>query len=271
MEAIVFKSQQGNPVTTSKLVAAKFGRDHKNVLQTIDQILADSQLPDNEQSLTSQPLQNKLREYFYEYQEETKVGNGGSKMSRVFLMSRKGFDLVVMQFKGKKALQFKIEFIEAFDAMQKEIQRLQAQQPQQFTVPQNFREALLLAAKQQELIEEQQKKIDTDRPKVEFYDNVLHSDSTFTTTQIAKELGMSAAALNKKLNEMHVQYKQNGSWVPYAKYQGDGLTKSETIMISQKDGRKIAILSFKWTMKGREFIHNKLKAVEPKAVEIEAI
>ena len=268
MEAIVFKSQQGNPVTTSKLVADKFEKQHKNVIRDIDKLIADMQLPDNQCGLNFEPTFN---QYFYETTMDVAGPQGGFRKERLFIISRKGFELLVMGFTGKKALQFKIEFIEAFDAMQKEIQRLQAQQPQQFTVPQNFREALLLAAKQQELIEEQQKKIDTDRPKVEFYDNVLHSDSTFTTTQIAKELGMSAAALNKKLNEMHIQYKQNGSWVPYAKYQGDGLTKSETIMISQKDGRKIAILSFKWTMKGREFIHNKLKAVEPKAVEIEAI
>ena len=261
---IVFKSQQGNPVTTSKLIAQKFERQHKNVLQTIDDIIKDMQVLDNEHELTSQPMfQPTSSQYFYEYLEDIQIGNGATRKERCFMVSRKGFELVVMHFKGQRALQFKLEFIEAFDAMQKEIERLKTQQ-NTFQVPTSFREALLLAAKQQEVIEQQQAKIAIDKPKVDFYDSVLHSDSTFTTTQIAKELGMSAAALNKRLHEMKIQYKQNGSWVPYAKFHAMELTKSETVIIEKNDGKKIAILSFKWTEKGREFVHSKIKMMEAK-------
>lgn len=103
-----------------------------------------------------------------------------------------------------------------------------------------------------------EEKVAEDKPKVEYHDQVLTSVSTLTTTQIAKELGMSAIALNRKLHELKVQYKQNGSWVPYAKYQGKGYTESETIKIEGKDGTVATKMVFKWTETGRKFIHELL-------------
>lgn len=50
-------------------------------------------------------------------------------------------------------------------------------------------------------------------PKVNYYEKVLQSTSTYNTNQIAKELGMSAVTLNQKLREMGVQYKQGGQWL----------------------------------------------------------
>lgn len=127
-----------------------------------------------------------------------------------------------------------------------------------YSVPRTFAQALRLAAEQQEKIEKQQRLIELQAPKVEYHDQVLTSVSTLTTTQIAKELGMSAIALNRKLHELKVQYKQNGSWVPYAKYQGKDYTESETIKIEGKDGTVATKMVFKWTETGRKFIHELL-------------
>ncbi len=117
--------------------------------------------------------------------------------------------------------------------------------------------------KQKELlnrkIEEQQKLLELQAPKVEYHDAVLASVSTYTTTQIAKEMGMSATALNKKLHELGVQYYQNGSWLLYAKYQDKGYTESETIKFNSKKGDTITKMVFKWTEEGRKFIHEKIK------------
>jgi hypothetical protein len=44
-------------------------------------------------------------------------------------------------------------------------------------------------------------------PKAEYYDNVLQSTETYATTRIAIELGVSAIAMNKKLQEKRVQRK----------------------------------------------------------------
>ena len=50
-----------------------------------------------------------------------------------------------------------------------------------------------------------------------------HVRKTYTTTEIAKELGMSSAvALNRLLCERRVQFKQNGTYVLYAEYAEHG-------------------------------------------------
>jgi len=59
-------------------------------------------------------------------------------------------------------------------------------------------------------------------PKVSYYDDVLQSTNTMTTTQIAKSLGMEAQSLNRKLKEAGVIYRQSGMWMlmaPYSRWQ----------------------------------------------------
>lgn len=111
--------------------------------------------------------------------------------------------------------------------------------------------------KEKEARIEAQKQIELQAPKVEYYDDVLNSQSTYTTTQIAKELGIGAPTLNQKLHKLGVQYKQNGSWLVYYKYQNQGFTKSKTLKF-QQNGRITTKMSFEWTEKGREFIHKLL-------------
>ena len=75
------------------------------------------------------------------------------------------------------------------------------------------------------ILEEQHKE---SVPKLEYHDKVLMSADTYTTNQIAKELGLSAITLNKKLKSLGVQYRQSGQWLLYAKYQNKGYTKTHT-------------------------------------------
>ncbi len=52
---------------------------------------------------------------------------------------------------------------------------------------------------------------------------LMHVNKTYTMTEIAKELNMrSASSLNKKLSDMKIQFKQNGTWVLYSKYSSCG-------------------------------------------------
>ena len=92
-------------------------------------------------------------------------------------------------------------------------------------------------------------------PKVEYYDTVLQSKSTFNTNQIAKELGMSAETLNSKLKKLKVQYKQNGQWLLTSKYQNKGYTKTRTYTYTRVDGTTGTSLQTTWTEAGRQFIH----------------
>ena len=80
-----------------------------------------------------------------------------------------------------------------------------------------------------------------------------------TVTAIAKDYGMSGGALNKKLHELGIQYKQGGQWFLYAKHQEKGYTSSSTQVIEGQDGSTEVKLHTKWTQKGRLFIYEELK------------
>lgn len=97
-------------------------------------------------------------------------------------------------------------------------------------------------------------------PKVEYFDNVLQSSNTYTTTQIAKEFGFSAETLNKKLKEKGIQYKQNGQWLLTYKYQNKGYTKTKTVTYTKADGSQGSSMQTVWTERGRLFIHGIIKA-----------
>lgn len=109
-------------------------------------------------------------------------------------------------------------------------------------------------------IVEQQKVIEELQPKANYVDLILSSKSLVTTTQIAKDYGMSARALNKLLNQLCVQYKVNGQWVLYSKYQNCGYVHSKTIDITRSDGKPDVKMQTEWTQKGRLFLYELLKA-----------
>ena len=103
-------------------------------------------------------------------------------------------------------------------------------------------------------------------PKAIYSDNVLDSVSCFTTTQVAKELGITAQELNRSLCALHVQYYQSGQYLLYAEYAHMGLAKSRTryqaFLDPNCDGRKekmgkaVTHTYLVWTEKGRKFIHD---------------
>lgn len=122
---------------------------------------------------------------------------------------------------------------------------------------------LLEAEEEKERLEEQSRiqkeKLQLAAPKVEYYDTVLQSQSTYNTNQIAKELGMSAVTLNRKLKEFGIQYKQGGTWLLYHKYQNKNLTKTKTHIYIDADGEQHTRMRTVWTEKGRKFIHDLFK------------
>lgn len=107
-------------------------------------------------------------------------------------------------------------------------------------------------------IVEQQKVIEELQPKANYVDKILSSKSLVTTTQIAKDYGVSARTFNKMLNDLGVQYKVNGQWVLYSKYQSCGYVHSKTIDITHSDGRPDVRMQTEWTQKGRLFLYELL-------------
>ena len=114
-----------------------------------------------------------------------------------------------------------------------------------------------------------ERQVDGLLPKAMYSDNVLDSVSCFTTTQVAKELGITAQELNRSLCSLHVQYYQSGQYMLYAEYAHMGLAKSRTkyraFMAPAGDGTKrevgrvVTSTYLVWTEKGRKFIHDLVK------------
>ena len=90
---------------------------------------------------------------------------------------------------------------------------------------------------------------------VQYYDKVLQSQSTYTTTQIAKELGMTAGMLNKRLRWAGIQFRQSGQWLLKAPYQNQGYTATRTHVWESRTGETGTAMLTVWTEKGRLFIH----------------
>ena len=97
------------------------------------------------------------------------------------------------------------------------------------------------------------------KPKADYLDQILQSKALVTITAIAKDYGMSAKALNKKLHELKVQFKQGHQWFLYSDYHDCGYTHSETVEYIHKDGTKDVTMNTKWTQKGRLFLYELLK------------
>lgn len=163
---------------------------------------------------------------------------------------------IAMMARTEKSHEYRNYFIECE-------KKLKSKQP---VLPTTYKEALLALVEEVEknekleLENKQQKQIIMEyEPKVSYYDTILNAKGTMTITQIAKDYGMSAYEMNKKLHELGIQYKQSDTWLLYSKYAKFGYTQSKPYMYENKDGEKCTSLNTKWTQKGRLFLYEELK------------
>ena len=259
MNEIVYRGESNQPLTNSKLVAEVFEKEHKNVMQSIRKLMEGT-------------AQNSaVRQMF----SESTYLNEQNKEQPMFIMNQDGFTLLAMGFNGKKAMEFKLKYIEAFNAMKRQIEQSKP------SVPQNYLEALKSLVKSEEekqqlaLENKQQQatnltiskenmelgnKITEMLPKVSYYDQILQSTATMTVTQIAQDYGMSAMKLNKELEAMKIQHKVRGQWILYGKFLTGGYVHSRAVDILRSDGRHDVKYNTEWTTKGRIFLYESLKA-----------
>lgn len=110
-----------------------------------------------------------------------------------------------------------------------------------------------------ETCSQQQQVIGELKPKADYVDKILKSDSLVTITQIAKDYGMSGQGMNKVLHDLHIIYSCNKQWLLYSQHQAKGYTFSETVDIPREDGTTKVVMNTKWTQKGRLFLYETLK------------
>ena len=110
---------RGNIFCDSRMIAEKFGKDHKNVLQKIDKFKAEClEIDGNLGAGRSATKKNLPTEIF---KEKTRVYRG--QKFRYYELNRHAFSLVSMSFTGKKALVWRRLFNNAFYLMEQELLR----------------------------------------------------------------------------------------------------------------------------------------------------
>lgn len=109
---------------------------------------------------------------------------------------------------------------------------------------------------------EQEKKILL--PKAEYTDQVLQSISTYTFTQIAKQLNIaSAQALCKRLVALNVLYYQSGGYLPHSKYSTQGYWGTRTHAVTDENGNVVRTTNYLVvTELGRAFLRKKLQTIK---------
>ncbi|MFB0958961.1 MAG: Rha family transcriptional regulator, partial [Clostridiaceae bacterium] len=136
-------------VTSSLIVAEQFGKNHKHVLEAIDQIRGSA-----ENSATL-------------FQEETYIHPQNKQEYRMYYMNRDGFSLLAMGFTGSKALTFKLDFINAFNQMETELNSPEKIMARALRIADQTINQLQLETK----VKDQQ--IAELKPKADYYDDIL--------------------------------------------------------------------------------------------------
>ena len=181
---LVFKSDKGNPITTSLLVAEKFGKNHSHVLRDIENLSCSKKFRESNFGLSSYTSQQ-------------------NKELPMYVMTRDGFTFLAMGFTGEKAANFKEDYIVAFNKMEQSLKSLDFSNP----------DTVLMLA--QNWKEEQQKRIEAEKraaimqPKADFVDRAVDMGHLTDIGQAAKllKLPFGRNTLFKKLQEEGVFFK----------------------------------------------------------------
>lgn len=192
MEALV-KVENNQIVTDSRSVAEHFGKQHKNVLQTIENLAAEN------------PATKFL------FQKATFENRG--KQYPMYLMNRDGFSLLVMGFTGAKALEWKLKYIEAFNAMERKLKEA-TYDSYMISDPVERAKKWIEEEKERQKLRAENKVM---LPKAEFYDTVANTESLFSMADVAKtlDMGIGRNKLFAFLRDKGILDKDNH---PYQKY-----------------------------------------------------
>ena len=197
-----------------------------------------------------------LRSSDYWFESQYKAGNG--EMRKEYQVTKKGCELIAHKTEGEKGIIFTVKYMERFEQLEQYVK-------DSYMIADPVERAKRWIEEQQEknLLETEVKvkdqMINEMKPKTTYYDLVLQSNSVMPISVIAKDYGMGAPTLNKKLHELGVQYEQSGVWLLYAKYQDKGYTQTKTTTYQKKDGTPGTRPHTQWTQKGRLFIYDMLK------------
>lgn len=108
---------------------------------------------------------------------------------------------------------------------------------------------------QRQQLGERQRTIDSLTPMAQYTREVLQSTSTFTLTEVAKDLGLRSVGQLTEFCRCHkVLYRQSDRWLPTANYSARGFFETRTARFFHNDGTVGTSISTVVTEKGRVFL-----------------
>ena len=239
-------------VIDSREVAIMMGKEHREILSYLE----GRYDKDGKEKVTS-IIKVLLKEHLplANYFIESTYIDASGKSNKCYLVTKMGCELLAHKMKGEKGILFSAKYVERFNQYEEQLKELT--QPK---LPQTYKEALLALVEAEEEKErlmlenkEKQQVITTMQPKADYHDTVLNCSGLLTTTEVAKDLGMTAIKLNKILNEKGIQYKQGKTWILYSRHQhliNEGYCDYKITEHGQL---------LKWTELGRKYIIDLLK------------
>lgn len=237
MNEIVITNTNGELTTSSLGIAEKFRKQHKHVIDAIEE------LKKGVAEISADPM----------FIESTYQHPQNKQWYKCYELTRDGFSLLVMGFTGKKALEWKIKYIEAFNLME---QKLRGYKPIQTAEDKARRLALqeMNARTRQANMFLKLANVDTVSQE---YKNILVAKSaevltgekllpllkseqkTYSATEVGQLLGVSAQAIGRLATKHNMKTDEYGAWYreksPYSNKEVDTFRYNDKAVEKFKD------------------------------------
>lgn len=196
----ISSNYKGELVVSSRDVAENFGKENKHINETIRKLMVEN---------------STVKKMFVKSIYRSNRGREEIE----YLMTRDGFSLLVMGFTGKKALEWKLKYIEAFNKMENELKNL----PNPSYMIENPIDRAKKWISEREAFESAVLQIEELEHKAEYYDVIVDRGLNLNFRDTAKELNIGERKLIKfLLDKKYIFRNDNGNLRPYAKYVDKG-------------------------------------------------
>jgi anti-repressor protein len=249
MNYLVKQNNDGIVMTSSKRIAEVFNKRHDHILRDINEL---KDVPN-----------------FGDMFVETKLKDKYNREQKAYLIDRDGFTLLAMGFTGKKALDWKVKYIQAFNAMEEKLKegnylseeeklKLQLFSKDSLEVVQAHNKLIELATKPL------QEKIEQDKPLVTYANEVIESKDSIDMLEFAKllkDMNIFVKGRNKLfewLREQKILMECPHKNIPYQQYMNMKLFELKQCIKQTAYGVKLYNKTLV-TPKGQVYIVEKLK------------
>lgn len=254
MNEIVLKEENGKVLASSREVAEKFGKRHDKLVSEIERMYPDLIDPGCAQN-GGDPM----------FVKSSYVHQQNKQRYQMYLMNRDGFSLLVMGFTGKKALEWKLKYIEAFNRMEEKLKSgYQLTEEERLKLQLFSKDASEVAYAHNRLVELATaplvSQIEEQEPLVYFANKVSDSTNLISMGRMAKMLKEDHIDIGR--NRLFLWLRNNGILmqdnIPYQRYIDNGYFAVKESTYDTFDETKTSQTTYV-TGKGQIYITKKLR------------